>query len=318
MSLNNSVSNSLKQRQSYGNTRAGNGKEQYYTNQPVAARCVQYAFDYFNKQGISVSTVLEPCGGTGKFVEELRSQPCTVISCDIDPKHPDVAMADFLDKGSDPVFKNGRKLSSYQGLVCITNPPFGRNNNLAIGFFKRMSEMSDYICIIVPKSWRKRSIINKLPEDFHLVADYELPSDSYHFEDGTKCDKGLLKTVFQIWKRGSTPRPKICEPDHGLIKKIRPDSSGMVTGANVSIYYSGSTTGKVTRLDGPVEANTASYYFDVHHPAVIEEMEKIDYQEITNNAYVPSFSLQELNRELNKAFGLETQDLSWLEKIIGS
>ena len=353
MQLTNNVSATHKQKQSYANERKA-GKEQFYTDSQIANECVEYALAFFEKEGIKIGTVLEPCGGTGEFVEALKIHNIEVISCDIDPKHRDVVYADFLDPTDDPTFKNGKTLSSYTGIATITNPPFGRNNDMSIPFFKRCAETSDYICFIIPKSWRKASVINRLPKDYWLVADKELPSDSFYFSDGSRSDKGVLQTVFQIWEKRATPRPKIEEPDHGLIKKIQPKKRQTqiyrqdkrqlyvkkagkfieveedlfrkgekqkrpvyVVGANFSIYYSGSTAGNCRRISSEVvDANTASYYFYIEDEEVMKAIEEIDFKKLTgDNAYVESFSIDDINRELNKKFGLETQDLSWLEEV---
>lgn len=353
MQLTNNVSEAQKQKQSYANERKA-GKEQFYTDSEIASRCVEYALSFFESRGVEISVVLEPCGGTGEFVEAIMSHKIEVISCDIEPKHQDVVYADFLDPTDDPIFKNGKKLSSYSGIVTITNPPFGRNHDMSIPFFRRCAEMSDYICYIIPKSWRKRSVINRLPQNYWLVADIELPSNSFYFPDGSKSDKGVLQTVFQIWEKRETPRPTIKEPDHGLLKKIQPVKGQVqiyrkdkrqfyvkeggkfveveedlfckgekqkrplwVEGANFSIYYSGSTAGKCQRISSNIaRANTASYYFDVKDEEVMKAIEEIDFKKLTgDNAYVESFSIDDINRELNKKFGLETQDLSWLEEV---
>jgi len=361
MQLDNNVSKSQKQKQSYANDRRGD-KEQFYTNSEVANKCVDYALGFLNSRGISVPIVLEPCGGTGEFVKAIKSNNIQVISCDIDPKHPDVVRANFVDNeqfgpAEDPVFKNGRKLSSYSDLVCITNPPFGRNSSLSIPFFKRCTQTCNYICQIVPRSWRKGSIINRIPSEFWLVADIDLPTDSFYYPDGSRSEKGVLQTVFQIWEKRDVPRPKVEEPDHGLIKKIQPTKRKVqtykkekrniyikngnqfvpvmetyylkkdiqsrpiyVAGANFSIVYAGSTAGQTSRISQRViDADTKTYYFHVEDPKVVLALESIDYKKMTgDNAYVESFSLDDINRELNKIFGLETQDLSWLENVIGS
>ena len=353
MQLANNVSEAQRQKQSYANERKA-GKEQFYTESEVAKKCVEYALDFLSSRGVKVGTVFEPCGGTGEFVEAIKSHKLEVVSCDIEPKHPDVVCADFLDPSDDPTFKNGKKLSSYSDIVTITNPPFGRNNDMSIPFFKRCAETSKYICFIVPKSWRKSSVINRLPKDYWLVADMELPSDSFYYSDGSKSNKDVLQTVFQIWEKRDAPRPRIKEPDHGLIKKIQPKKEKIQTykkekrklyvekngkfveieeevfhrgpkamrplwveGANFSIYYSGSTAGKCRRINSNImRANTASYYFYIEDEEVMKAIEEIDFKKLTSdNAYVESFSIDDLNRELNKKFGLETQDLSWLEEI---
>jgi len=353
MQLVNKVPEGSKSKQSYANTRIS-GKEQYYTNESTVDVCLQVLMD----EGIDLSgrTVLEPCGGTGEFIEglkKLKIKDLEIISCDIEPKHPDVVKADYLK--DDPIFKNGKKLSDYSNLICITNPPFGRNSQLATRFFKKAAENCEYICYIVPKSWRKYSIINRLPENYELIADKELPSDSFYLSDGSRRDEGVLQTVFQIWRRNRHPRPKIKIPDYGLIKRIQPvkrkvyvyrevkeevfkkdgnkfipvtqtyytrddkrQSRPMyVMGANFSIIYAGAGVGKCERIkEDVIDANTAVMYLYIKEEKYMKALEKMDFSELaSDSAYVDSLSIDHINRKLNKEFGLKTQDLSWLEDI---
>jgi len=105
-------------------------------------------------------TVIEPAGGTGAFVDAAKTLGAKVFSVDIEPMHESVKLGDFLQTEIKAV-----------DAVTISNPPFGRNNSLSIPFFNHAADFSEYIAFIVPRSWRKWSVLNRLDSRFHLVLD---------------------------------------------------------------------------------------------------------------------------------------------------
>ena len=153
-----------------GNTRV-TGKEQFYTPPSIASSVVDIVLSVV--PDATRRPWLEPAGGTGAFVDAARAVGVLdVVSVDIEPLHPQVALGDFLAMQLD-----------LRGAVTVSNPPFGRNNSLSVPFFNRSAEYSDYIAFIVPRSWRKWSVINRLDPYFHLVADEDL-SINYVDADG--------------------------------------------------------------------------------------------------------------------------------------
>lgn len=284
-------------KQSSANKRTS-GKEQYYTDSSVVDICMQEVMNHIN---ITDMNLLEPAGGTGEFIEGFRrfgiADSC-ILSYDIEPKHSMVQKASFFDveitKGTRP-------------LICITNPPFGRANSLSKKFFNHAAKSCDYICFLVPKSWRKWSVINSLDDNFHLVGDIEMPANCFYMSDGSRKEKDVLKTVFQVWEKRSIKRKKIIVPDHGLIRKVKGLKSGdQVADADFSMVVFGYSAGRVTRLDGPTAYKTTTYYFTTDKPETIDALEEIDFSPFYNNvAYVEALSFQEINYGLNSHFELD-------------
>ena len=85
-------------------------------------------------------------------------------------------------------------LSEKSPRITITNPPFGRNHSLSIPFFNKCADISNYIGFIIPKSWRKWSILNRLDRRFHLIHDEDLNVD--YIDGGI----GKLNTIYQIYE----------------------------------------------------------------------------------------------------------------------
>lgn len=265
-----------------GNTRK-TGKEQYYTLPNVVDQCVDIAMKYYG-----MTPILEPAGGTGEFIDGLRRvgiEERRIISGDIEPKHPLVKEQDFL------------KTNYRKAMFTISNPPFGRANSLSIKFFNHAAKNSTYICFLVPISWRKWSVINRLDRRFHLVEDVEMPEVSFYNDDGP-IEGGNLRTVFQVWERRDYLRDIIEIPDRGYLNRSTPED------ANVAITFFGYSCGKI-ETDFERKPNTTKKFFTANEE-VIEALTKLDYNRYSSNtAYVKALSLPEVNALLNEYFDNE-------------
>jgi predicted RNA methylase len=292
----NAVKDGHKNKQSYANKRT-TGKEQYYTNPDVVDLCLE---EVSNHVELRDRFILEPAGGTGEFIkgfQRLGISNDKIISFDIEPKHDLVKQADYLTVD----------MRSYKDLIAITNPPFGRASSLAKKFFNHCAEHSEYICFLVPKSWRKWTTHNSLNKNFHLISDIEMPKNCFYLPDNKRKKKDVLNTVFQIWQRRDVKRNKIKVPDHGLIRKILPDKQKKVTGANFSIVVFGHSCGRCENIDVPVvDYKTTTMYLKIDDESVKNALREIDYSIYYNNvAYVQALSIQEINFELNNYFNLK-------------
>jgi hypothetical protein len=206
------------------------GVEQLYTPQEVANFCLDEVLklvDIDNK-------FLEPAGGTGVFIEALLSKNVeskNIISFDIQPKHHLVKLTEnSLDEIVDE-----------KDLIVVGNPPFGRNNSLSVPFFNHFAPSAKMIAYILPKSWRKWSIQDKLNQDFWLVKDLDL-NTSFQNENKVPIDERTkLRTVFQIWERRQIKRPLVLPTieNRGYIEKV------LCTEADVSLTVFGHGCGKV-------------------------------------------------------------------------
>ena len=264
-----------------GNRRV-TGKEQYYTPSDLARRLVDTVADVVG--GLEGRIVLEPAGGTGAFVKAAKAAGAAkVIAFDIEPKCRGVKAADFLQT----------ELATTKA-ITISNPPFGRNNSLSIPFFNHAADASDYIAFIVPKSWRKWSIINRLDRRFHLVYDEDLKID-YVDDSGEHIKANSnLSTVFQIWQKRKTQRTLVKVTDHEFIKKVAPHD------ADVALTIFGYNCGRV-RTEFKREKNTTQMYLKLNHPRALEALQAVDFSRFfRNTAYTEALSLQEINFLLNE------------------
>jgi predicted RNA methylase len=264
-----------------GNTRV-TGKEQYYTPKPLALELVAQIEKVLGP--LVGKTVLEPAGGTGAFIEAVQSVGVNkVISFDIEPLHELVSVGDFLEQEI-----------TEANLITISNPPFGRNNSLSIPFFNHAAKASDAICFIVPRSWRKWSVTNRLDLGFELALDVDIDIDYVDAEGSPLSNKNHLATCFQIWKKAKNSRALVRVTDMGIIQKVSPDQ------ADVSLTIFGYGCGKVKTKFEPV-ANTTQMFLKLNHPQALAALESVDYSKFfKNTAYTEALSLPEINYLLNE------------------
>ena len=265
-----------------GNTRV-TGKEQYYTPPALAERLVKVAKKHI--KDFDQRVVVEPAGGTGAFVDAAsKAGAKDIVSIDIEPKHHRVIKADFLEHAI-----------PQHNAVTISNPPFGRNNSLSIPFFNRAAEFSEYICFIVPRSWRKWSVINRLDARFELIHDEDLQIDYVDDAGSHIVTQNRLNTCFQIWRKTATPRPQIKIPDHGFVTKTTPED------ADISLTVFGFNCGRI-KTEFERVPNSTQMFLKLNHPKALQALQKADFERFyKNTAYTEALSLQEINFLLNES-----------------
>jgi hypothetical protein len=228
--------------------------------------------------------MIEPAGGTGAFIKAAKKFGIeSIVSFDIEPKHKEVSLGNFLEAKID-----------VKHAVTISNPPFGRNNSLSIPFFNKAADHSDYICFIVPRSWRKWSVINRLDQRFHLIADVDLNIDYVDDNDAEITTKNRLATCFQIWQKRKTKRPIVTVVDNQFIKKVKPQD------ADVSLTIFGYGCGRI-KTEFKREPNSTQMFLKLQHPRALEALQNVDFSRFfKNTAYTEALSLQEINFLLNE------------------
>ena len=264
-----------------GNTRI-TGKEQFYTPAKLARELFTDVAGVV--PNLAERVIIEPAGGTGAFIKAAKKfGVAEIVSFDIEPKHSGISAGDFLQAEL-----------SLRGAVTISNPPFGRNNSLSIPFFNKAAENSDFIAFIVPRSWRKWSVINRLDQRFHLVFDKDIQID-YVDENGDELStKNRLATCFQIWQKRKVARPIVSVVDNEFVKKVKP------VDADVSLTVFGFNCGKV-RTEFKREPNSTQMFLKLQHPRALEALQSVDFSRFfKNTAYTEALSLQEINFLLNE------------------
>jgi hypothetical protein len=169
-------------------SKSKHGLDQFYTKEEVAQDCL-------NTLDItSFDVVIEPSAGEGVFFHKVNHE--NNIAFDIDPKSDDIIQCDFLKKD----------LTEYKDkkVLFYGNPPFGRNSSLALKFIKKCSEVADTIAFILPKGFKKRSMIDKIPLDFEIVEIQDLSSNTFTY-NGKDYD---VPCVWMILRKSDVTRTK--------------------------------------------------------------------------------------------------------------
>jgi predicted RNA methylase len=264
-----------------GNTRT-TGKEQYYTPEELASSIVESVTDLV--PDFRERTMIEPAGGTGAFIKAAELAGISdIISFDIEPLHERVQLGDFLLQDL-----------KVTGAITISNPPFGRNNALSIPFFNHAAKYSDLIVFIVPQSWRKWTVMNKLDRNFQLIKDVDLTVDYVDDQGVLLHKKNGLRTCIQYWQRSDQARAKIGVKNNGFIEKCGPDE------ADVSLTIFGRGCGRV-KLEFPRRPNTTQMFLRLHHPRALEALQNVDFSQFfMRTAYTEALSIQEINYLLNE------------------
>jgi len=278
-----------------GNTRV-TGKEQYYTPPQVAQDILKVVVDLV--EDFEQKVFLEPAGGTGTFINEALASGFTeVLSFDIEPHHPLVSKGNFLEK---KILHNN--------CVTVSNPPFGRNNALSIPFFNKAAEYSDLIVFIVPRSWRKWTVQNKLDRRFTLVREDDLNID-YVDASGEPLSKNkYLRTCVQYWKKSDVLRDLVYVKDMGIIERCKYQEAD----ASLTLFGYGCGTVKTEFEKRP---NTTQMFLKLKHPRALEALKAVDFSRFfLNTAYTEALSIQEINFLLNEYLFADPMTISEKEK----
>lgn len=262
-----------------GNTRTA-GKEQYYTPPITALSLVDTCASHI--PDLSQRTLIEPAAGTGNFLDAYRALGVeSILAYDLEPKTEGITQADFLTLTLPDSLVNA---------VAITNPPFGRNHSLSVPFFNRLANHCSHIGFVIPKSWRKWSVQNRLDSRFHLIHDEELSID-YLGEDGKQLPGGSggLNTIFQLWERRTEHRLKVRVQDCGLFERVKPEL------ADISLTVFGRGCGKVkTEFDRV--PNTTQMFLRSKDPLAAKALQEANLEQFYKNvAFVEALSWAEIN-----------------------
>lgn len=135
--------------------------------------------------------LLEPCVGDGALVRGLKNE---ITAYDLFPRCPEAEQRDYL---SAPINRTD---------LVLTNPPFGRGASLASKFLNKAALDSDHLAFVLPQTFRKASVLDRIDQDFWPVFDSDLPDQNFRLPDGSIRN---VKTCFQLWERREERRPKL-------------------------------------------------------------------------------------------------------------
>lgn len=247
--------------------------DKFYTKSAVARQCIAF---FETCSGIELSKsradILEPSAGAGAFLDHL---PDATLAYDLAPEDPRVERQDFLG------------LTREAPAIVIGNPPFGKASRLAVKFFNHAAGFASHIAFIVPRTFEKSSVQNRLDRSFSLIGQMPLKRDSFTFAG----ESYAVPCAFQVWARTLEQRPVITLP------RVHPDFSFVRReAADFAFQRVGVRAGTVkVRFEA---ASAASHHFirsNVPLESLLSRFAEIDFSDVkARTAGNPSISKTEL------------------------
>ena len=166
------------------------GFDKFYTIPSIVDKCIDLLLTKY--EWTDWSLVIEPSAGSGNFYNKIPLD--NKIGIDILPDSLDIIQQDFF------TFQP----QLLPNILTIGNPPFGKVSSIAIKFFNHAAKWSQVIAFIIPKTFRKISVQNKLDNRFHKILDEDIPMKPCSFYPPMS-----VKCCFQIWEKKDILREHI-------------------------------------------------------------------------------------------------------------
>lgn len=254
--------------------------DQFYTRSDLAGACVEMLRQHLAGEvypcDLDAFAVIEPSAGTGSFLIHL---PPTTVALDLDPKAEGIIKQDFL---------GWRRIYLHRNVAIVGNPPFGKNSSTALAFFNNAAQTAHLIAMILPRTFRKASVQNRLDDRFHLVAERLTPAGSFIHND-LPYD---VPCVFQIWQRSLRQRDR--RTITALPRHHRDFSFVERDRATIAIQRIGANAGRVKDSFDSCAASS-HYFIKPHAERAIPTLRKIDFDTVRHDtAGNPSIGKAEL------------------------
>lgn len=263
------------------------GLDKFYTISVISEKCLANIGTRYkwNEWGL----VIEPSAGNGSFFTKIPTNK--KIGIDISPEHKDIIKQDFFTYN--PPNNVGK-------VLVVGNPPFGRVSSLAIKFFNHASKWADVIAFIIPRTFRRVSVHNKLDMNFHLVFDEEIPMAPCSFSPPM-----MAKCCFQIWEKKNIKR-KIVElstihKDWNFLGFGPKDINGQPTppdGADFALRAYGGKCGEIVKTELKTLRPKSWHWIksNIDKNILIERFNSLDYTPSLDTARQNSMGRGELVR----------------------
>jgi len=261
------------------------GLDKFYTVPIYAKKCIDKIVELYDV--IKWDLIVEPSAGNGSFLNQIPSNH--KIGIDISPEDANIIKLDFFEYSPTQDKKN---------ILVLGNPPFGRVSSLAIKFFNHSAKWAAVIGFIVPRTFRKTSVQNKLDEMFHLVYDEDVPNNPCCFSPPM-----MVKCCFQIWEKKAIKREIVdlqtTHSDWEFLKFGPNDEKGQPTpplDADFAMRAYGGKIGEIKK-DGLNELRPKSWHWfkaNIDKTELMNRFRHLDYSNSLNTARQNSMGRGEL------------------------
>ena len=166
--------------------------DRFYTTPETVTKCLSLID--FSKY----DCIIEPSAGTGNFIKQFPKE-VDIFGYDLNPEEEFIVKEDW--------FKVDKiQFNKYKSILVCGNPPFGQQNTLAISFFNEAAKFCETIAFILPLSFKKDSIKNRLDLNFHLINEIPLLDCEFLLKNEENIK---VPCVFQVWQREKNPRKPV-------------------------------------------------------------------------------------------------------------
>jgi len=259
-----------------------NAIDKFYTKKEITKLCYNII-----KKTININKekdlIIEPSAGNGSFIDVVKSLSYNNIFYDIKPEHNSIIEQDYLK------LENNFK---YNNIHIIGNPPFGRQSSLALKFIKHSATFCRTISFILPRSFKKQSMKDKIPLNFHCISEIDLPEKSFLLNDKNYD----VPCIFQIWEKRDIKREKTKKLKPTKYKFIKKDQNPDISFRRVGVY-----AGKIEqKIENKSSQSHYFIKFDSFNDILFDKLKLIEFKESSYTVGPKSISKQELIREYNK------------------
>lgn len=271
------------------------GLDKFYTIPSYSKKCINKVFELYES---NFDLIIEPSAGNGSFFNQLNYD--NKIGIDIAPETDNLVKMDFFDYT--PIINKDTYMYTNTNILVIGNPPFGRVSSTAIKFFNHAGKWAHVIAFIVPRTFRRPSVQNKLHPEFHLIYDEDVPTNPCCF-----TPRMIAKCCFQIWEKRDVKRPLVELPtkheDWEFLSFGPLDDNGQPTpptGADFAMRAYGGKIGEIEKEKNRLsELRPKSWHWirsNISQDVLISRFRQLDYSDSLNTARQNSMGRGELVR----------------------
>ena len=259
--------------------------DKFYTKKEIVQLCIEKSKSLLKIDKKDI--IIEPSAGNGSFIENIKQICDQWYAFDIMPEHPEIIQQNYLEF-------NYQKIRNLPiNIHVIGNPPFGRQSSLALKFIKHSSMFCDSISFILPKSFKKNSLKDKISLQFHCIFEMDLPNNSFLMnkkEYNVPC-------VFQIWQKQETKREKTKKMKPKNYEFVKKEQEHDISFRRVGVY-----AGKVD-IDTEKKSIQSHYFIKFHNglftSELLNKLKNINYSSRDYTVGPKSIGKQELIKEFN-------------------
>jgi hypothetical protein len=261
------------------------GLDKFYTIPSYSKKCINKVFELYDISQWDL--IIEPSAGNGSFLNQIPSDK--KIGIDISPDNNSIIKQDFF--AYYPEVEQSK-------ILVIGNPPYGRVSSKAIKFFNHAAQWANVIAFIIPRTFRRASVQNKLNEMFHLIYDEDVSTKPCCFTPPI-----MVKCCYQIWERKLTKRENIMlstkHDDWDFIAFGPNDDKGQPTppnGCDFAIRAYGGKVGEIKKNDLHTLRPKSWHWIKckIDKNELINRFNKLDYSNSLNTARQNSMGRGEL------------------------